>query len=71
MSKYDPLIAQMRQELIEITALWSGVGMRQVRVTHHPPGGQPVDITQQHADAVRKAADSLHKAIVILEGLDT
>ena len=71
MAKYEPLIAEMRQELAEITALWSGVGMRQVRVMHHPPGGQPVDITQQHADAIRKASDSLHKAIVVLEGLES
>jgi len=70
MSKYAPLITQMRQELEDILRLWNGVGMRQVRVTHHPPGHPAVDITQEHADAVRKAADSLHKAIVILEGLD-
>lgn len=69
-SKYAVLIEQMRQEQVELLKLWSGPGMRQVRVTRHPPGEAAVDVTQEHADAVRKAGDALHKAIVILEGLD-
>jgi hypothetical protein len=70
MPKYKAIIDELRREHAELLKLWNGVGARQVRVTHHPPSGQAKDITQEHADAIRKAADSIHKAIVVLEGLD-
>jgi hypothetical protein len=70
MSKYKAIIDDLRRDQAELLKLWSGLGTRQVRVTHHPPSGQARDVTQEHADVVRKAADSLHKVIAILEGLD-
>jgi hypothetical protein len=46
--------------------LWEPVGLRQVRVTQHPPGGASVDLTDQYEDGLRKAADALTKAVVAL-----
>lgn len=67
MAKYDPIIEELEQELLNVTALWQTVGTRRVRVTDHPPGGTPVDITQKYADGLRKASDALLKAVTVLK----
>ena len=69
MAKYDPIVAELKQELAKLLTLWEPVGMRRARVTLHSPGAAPTDITQEHADAIRKATDALHKAILVLENL--
>ncbi len=66
-AKYDPIVEELERELLNIGALWQPVGMRQVRVTQHPPGGAAIDITQQYADGLRKAADALTKAVAALK----
>jgi hypothetical protein len=49
MATYDPIIQELERELINLTTLWQAVSMRQVRVTQHPPGATPVDITADYA----------------------
>jgi hypothetical protein len=68
-AKYDLIIAELKQEESKLLALWEPVAMRRARVVLHPPGDTPTDITQEHADAIRKAMDALHKAVVILESI--
>lgn len=69
-TKYGSVIAELEQGLTKMLALQGPLAMRQVRVTRHPPGGTPIDITLSHADALREAADGLHKAVLILKRID-
>ena len=69
MTTYDPIIEELAREQANILKLWHAVGSRQVRVTQHPPGGAPVDITTEYADGMRKASDALLKATATLKNL--
>lgn len=70
-SKYEPIIEELRQERQNLMTLWGPLGTRRVRVTEHPPGGAPKDVTDQYEAGFRKSTDALHKAITILEQLKT
>lgn len=70
MGTHDAIIEELEQKKNELVALWTHVGMRRVRVTRHPPGAAPVDITTEYADAIRGAAVALDKAIQVLKNLD-
>jgi hypothetical protein len=67
-NKYSPIIEELQRAEISLTELWGPLGMRQVRVSRHRPGtAKPEDITDAYADAIRKSADALLKAIAVLK----
>jgi len=70
MSKYQAIIEEMHHEKVALLKLWTEVGMGEVRVTRHTPGAPEVDVTEDHADSLRIAGNSLNRAILILEGVD-
>jgi hypothetical protein len=70
MTTYGPIIEELEREQANIVKLQQSAGFRQVRVTQHPPGGTPVDITDQYADGLRKASDALLKAVTALKNLN-
>jgi len=70
MATNDPIIEELMREQANLVALQMAVNTRQVRVTQHPPGQTPIDITQQYADGLRKASDALNKAVQVLKNLD-
>ncbi len=61
---------RVRARASDIVKLWEPVGVRQVRVTQSPPGGQSVDVTSQYADGLLAASDALLKAVAVLKKLD-
>ena len=69
MATYEPVIRELERELLNVTKLSQPVGARQVRVTEHPPGAPPVDVTDQYADGLRRASDALLKAVTVLKTL--
>lgn len=69
MTTYGPIIEELEREQIKITALWAGLGNRQVRITRHPPGGAQADATTEYADGLRMASDALLKATTVLKNL--
>jgi hypothetical protein len=69
MTTYDPIIEELQRETANAALLSHALISRQVRVTRHPPGAQPVDITTEYADGLRKASDALLKAVAALKNL--
>jgi hypothetical protein len=69
MTIHGPIIEELEREQANILKLWQPVGVRQVRVTRHPPGTTPVDITTEYADGLRKASDALNKAVTALKNV--
>jgi hypothetical protein len=70
MATYDAIIEELEQELSNLLKLWEPVRLRQVRVTQHPPGGAPVDLTDQCELALRGATNALTKAVAVLRNLN-
>ncbi len=71
MTTYGPIIEELEREQANISKLWQPVGVRQVRVTRHPPGSAPVDITTEYEAGLRKASDALLKAVTVLKNVKT
>jgi hypothetical protein len=69
MTTYGPIIEELEREQANILKLWHPLGVRQVRVTQHPPGATPVDVTTEYADGLRKASDALNKATAVLKNV--
>lgn len=70
MTTYEPGYRRVRARASDIVKLWEPVGVRQVRVTQYPPGGQSVDVTSQYADRLLAASDALLRAVAVLKKLD-
>lgn len=71
MTKHDPIIEELERTTINVAELSMALISRQVRVSKHPAGGTPVDITDQYAAGLRKASDALNKAVAALKNIDT
>ena len=69
MTTYGPIIEELEREQANILKLWQPLGVRQVRVARHPPGGAEVDITTEYAYGLRKASDALNKAVAALKNV--
>jgi len=70
MATYDAIIEELKQAQADLLKIWEPLRMRQARVTRHPPGGTPSDITDDHEAGFRRASDALNKAIRALQNLD-
>jgi expansin (peptidoglycan-binding protein) len=71
MTKHGPIIEELERATMNVAELSMALIARQVRVSKHPAGGTPVDITDQYADGLRKASDALNKAVAALKNIDT
>ena len=47
------------------------LAVRRIRVTQHPPGGKPRDITDQYEVEFGKATNALNKAVTILQQVES
>ena len=70
MSKFEPVIDDLRDSLSKLIDLWAQFASRRVRVVRHPPKALGSDdVTDEFANAFRMATDALLKAVTILEGV--
>jgi hypothetical protein len=67
MSIYSSVIEELERETASVALLSHALNLRQVRVTRHPAGGSPVDITKEYEIGLRKASDALLKAVAALK----
>ena len=70
MTKYGPIIEELERATMNAAELSMALISRQVRVSKHPSGGTPVDVTDQYAAGLRKASDALNKAVAALKNAD-
>jgi NADH:ubiquinone oxidoreductase subunit D len=68
---YEPIIAELQRERQNLMSLCEDLAARRVRVTEHPPGRTPRDITDQYEAEFRKARNTFSKAVTILEQVET
>jgi len=69
MTSYGPIVQELEQAQATIVKLQHLLNLRQVRVTHKPPGGPDADVTTDYADGLRLASDAILKATAVLKGL--
>ncbi len=70
MTKHGPIIEELEREMANAAMLSHALNLRQVRVTQHPPGGAPVDMTSEYEAGLRKASNALLKAVTALKNVD-
>jgi hypothetical protein len=68
MSEHDPVIAELKQSMLNLLALFPPQNTNLVQVSERPPGATEIDVTQRHSDATRLAIDAMHKAVLCLGG---
>ncbi len=70
MADYGPIIQELEREIATTALLSRALNLRHVRVTRHPPVGEPVDLTNQYADGLSKASDALLKAVGFIKNVN-
>jgi hypothetical protein len=69
MTKHGPIIEELEREMAGAAMLSHALNLRQVRVTQHPPGGAPVDVTSEYEAGLRKVSNALLKAVAALKNV--
>jgi hypothetical protein len=69
MTTYGPIIEELEHAVINVAMLSQSLNLRQVRVSRHPADAQPVDITSEYEESLRKASNALNKAVAVLKNV--